>query len=99
MKGFTFDSFAVRHLYVTPTTRESVRRLSCIRTAPDRVVLRYAVAVAGGEQSVLTFGLQCEVSWTVRPRNPEREFICGCSRWAGRVRWCGGQLNGERMRH
>mgnify|MGYP001807315449 CR=1 FL=1 len=42
IKGFTFDSYAERHLYFAPPA--AVTRLSGFRTAPDRCVLRYAVA-------------------------------------------------------
>ncbi|PNH06727.1 hypothetical protein TSOC_006866 [Tetrabaena socialis] len=59
IRGFTLDSFAARHLHHSPPTAGSTRRLSAIRTAPDRAVLRYAVAAEGGERSVLQFGMEC----------------------------------------
>ncbi|GLC33028.1 hypothetical protein PLESTF_000134100 [Pleodorina starrii] len=75
MTGFAFDSFAVRHLYVSPPTRGSVRRLSCIRTAPVRAVARYAVAEEGGERAVLTFGLECEERLAPHYRSARVEYV------------------------
>ncbi|KAG2450290.1 hypothetical protein HYH02_004798 [Chlamydomonas schloesseri] len=48
IKGFTFDSYAERHLFFSPPG--AVTRLSGFRTAPDRCVLRYAVAERAQEE-------------------------------------------------
>ncbi|EFJ43901.1 hypothetical protein VOLCADRAFT_118965 [Volvox carteri f. nagariensis] len=75
MMGFNFDSFATRHLYVSPPTRGSVKRLSCMRTGLDRAVLRYAVAVEDGERAVLTFGLECEERLAPQYRSARVEYV------------------------
>ncbi|GFR47118.1 hypothetical protein Agub_g8805 [Astrephomene gubernaculifera] len=73
--GFTLDSFAERLLYFSPPTPGSVTRLSCIRTAPERAVLRYLVAAEGGERAILTFGLECAETLMPHYRSLRVEFV------------------------
>eukprot|EP00198_Chlamydomonas_reinhardtii_P011448 XP_001700785.1 predicted protein [Chlamydomonas reinhardtii] len=54
IKGFTFDSYAERHLYFAPPA--AVTRLSGFRTAPDRCVLRRCCRRTTAQRASTTYG-------------------------------------------